>query len=307
MLHPVISVIMPVYNADRYVARALESVLDQTFRDFEFLIIDDGSTDRSLEILRSYESKDQRIRLVSRPNTGLVVALNEMLTLANGEFIARMDSDDISSKERFIRQLDYLKKCNDCVCVGSWTRLIDEEDRPIGIVQRPSDHATIEKDLLSGCNSVAHPTVMFRSECVRSLNGYACEAFPAEDLDLWLRMSLNGKLHNIQEPLLDYRVHASSVSQRHRDLQKRKVMEVCQKQLIARGMEISNESVDLPLNSDDQCLQLGSSLHYGWMAFNHGYFDTSLRYSCRAIAKTPFRKECWALLVKSAVRKLLYR
>jgi glycosyltransferase involved in cell wall biosynthesis len=123
---PAISVLMPVYNTERYVAEAVESILAQTFRNFEFLIIDDGSTDRSLSILKRYAERDPRIYLVSRPNTGYVIALNEMLAMARGEFIARIDADDIALPERFEVQVAYLREHPEVVCLGSKVQFIDE-------------------------------------------------------------------------------------------------------------------------------------------------------------------------------------
>ena len=126
---PAVSVLMPVYNAQRYVAEAVQSILTQTMGDFEFIIIDDGSTDDSTRILRDWAQRDSRIRLVSRPNTGLCVALNEGLAMANGRYIARMDADDISLPQRFALQLEYLKTHEKLVCIGGSFLLIDAAGR----------------------------------------------------------------------------------------------------------------------------------------------------------------------------------
>ena len=115
---PKTSVVMPMYNAERYVAGATGSILAQTFTDFEFVIVNDGSTDRSLEIVRHYERLDARVRVLSRPNTGIVGALNDGLSLARGEYIARMDADDIAYPHRLERQATYLDDHPDCVAVG---------------------------------------------------------------------------------------------------------------------------------------------------------------------------------------------
>ena len=117
-ISPQISVLMPVYNAERFVAEAVQSILSQTFGDFEFIIIDDGSSDGSLEILRRFERADSRIRLSSRPNTGYTVALNEMLAMASGQFVARMDADDVAMPQRLQKQVDYLCAHPNCVVVG---------------------------------------------------------------------------------------------------------------------------------------------------------------------------------------------
>src|SRR5436305_9543595 len=124
---PQVSVLMPVYNAIRYIGVAVDSVLSQTFSDFEFIIVDDGSTDGSAEILREYAGRDPRIRLISRPNTGLGFALNEALAVARAPFIARMDADDECLPERFEKQIQYLRNHPECVLLGSRVLWIDSD------------------------------------------------------------------------------------------------------------------------------------------------------------------------------------
>ena len=116
---PLISVILPVYNAEKYLAEAIDSILNQTFTDFEFIIINDGSTDNSLSILQSYQTQDSRIRLFSRENKGIVMTMNEGIDLARGEWLARMDADDIAMPSRFERQLQHLKETSADIC-GAW-------------------------------------------------------------------------------------------------------------------------------------------------------------------------------------------
>ena len=129
MSSPSVSVCMPVYNTERYVAEAVESILAQTLGDFEFVIIDDGSTDGSRAILEPYAKQDDRIRLISRPNTGIIGARNEALGLAKGELIAVMDSDDVALPERFEVQVAYLREHPEVVCLGSKVQCIDEAGR----------------------------------------------------------------------------------------------------------------------------------------------------------------------------------
>ena len=148
--NPLISVCMAVYNAERYVAEAVESILNQTFGDFEFLILDDGSTDGSLDILRRYAERDPRIRLTSRPNQGLVASLNELVDQARGEFIARMDADDVSLPERFQREVDYLRDHPECVLVGSRVRLIDPDGDPLCDWCTMQEHEAIDAFYLRG-------------------------------------------------------------------------------------------------------------------------------------------------------------
>ena len=135
---PLISVCMPVYNAKRYLGEAVESILSQTFRDFEFLIIDDGSTDRSLAILQRYAAQDARIRLSSEPNAGYVVRLNEMLHQARGDLIARMDADDVALPERFARQVEFLRSHPEVDVVGGAHENIDSKGHLLNIHKRTS-------------------------------------------------------------------------------------------------------------------------------------------------------------------------
>src|SRR5262245_42523683 len=135
---------MPVYNGVRYLERAVESVLSQTCTDFELIIIDDGSTDDSLAMLRRYEADDSRVRLVSRPNTGYVIALNEMVALARAPFMARMDADDVSLPGRFERQMTYMTEHPECVACGSRIMLIDSEGDPIREMSLSTTHEEID-------------------------------------------------------------------------------------------------------------------------------------------------------------------
>ena len=171
---PLISVCMPVYNAGKYLADAVESILGQTFADFEFLILDDGSTDDSLEILRRYADRDPRIRLTSRPNKGLVASLNELIDQSRGEFIARMDGDDISLPERFQKQVDYLRAHPGCLLVGSRVRLIDPEGDPLCDWCTLQDHEAIDASYLRGQRDtlVSHPVIMMRRDAVLAIGKY---------------------------------------------------------------------------------------------------------------------------------------
>ncbi len=135
---PAVSVVMPLYNARRHLASALDSVLAQTFTDFEIIAVDDGSRDDTLDLLRQYESRDPRVRVLSRPNTGIVGALNDGMRLARADLIARMDGDDLCLPDRFEKQVAYLQQHPDCVLVGSQVLLIDPDGEPICPHRRPA-------------------------------------------------------------------------------------------------------------------------------------------------------------------------
>jgi len=206
---PVVSVVMPVYNAERFLRQAVDSILAQTYRDFELLVINDGSSDSSLEILHSYS--DPRLRLISNEtNKGLIAALNRGIDEARGEYIARMDADDISHPKRLERQVEFLK-CNSTIAmVGTWINIVDREGRTLDKMEYPSENKGIQENLLENA-CFAHPSVMFRKICVVSVGGYRVIAKHAEDYDLWLRLSEVFPLANIPELLLDYRIHDDQI------------------------------------------------------------------------------------------------
>lgn len=205
---------MPVYNAERYVAEAVESILNQTFRDFECLIIDDGSTDGSLKILRKYAKADERIKLISRPNTGYIVALNEMLSLAKGQFLARMDADDLARPGRFHAQVRTLRASPDVVALGTGWAPLHPDGRQGARSRVLCKHTHIERSLLLGrAVSILHPTVMMRRQAVEVVGGYRQHMRNLhEELDLFLRLARVGQLGNLEQVFLLWRRHPHSAS-----------------------------------------------------------------------------------------------
>ena len=199
---------MPTYNPGRYVSEAIESILAQTFTDFEFLISDAGSTDGSLEVMRRYADSDQRIRLIIQPKAGIVRALNELIALARGDLIARMDADDIALPVRFERQVAYLNDHPECVLVGSRVLIIDPDGSELTVLGRALSHEQIVDDFLANRGQmIYHPVVMYRRQVVMDLGGYDDRMVESEDLDLFLRLAEVGRIINLPEPLLKYREH----------------------------------------------------------------------------------------------------
>ncbi len=210
-----VSVLLPVYNAAKYIADALDSILSQTFDNFELIVIDDGSSDKSLNILREYESKDTRIRLFTRENRGLIASLNEGIDIARGKWLVRMDADDIALPTRIERQLYWADKTGADI-VGSWVKFFGSFDRRIWKGYQ-SDEA-IKIDMLFKCPFV-HPSVMMRRDMVKQLK-YDPISEKAEDYDLWVRAALAGcKMFNVPEVLLKYRKHTAQVSVVSADMQ----------------------------------------------------------------------------------------
>lgn len=204
---PKVTVLMPVYNGEKYVGEAIESILGQTFKYFEFLIINDGSTDKSEEIIRSY--KDPRIRLINNErNLGLADSLNIGLKEASGEYIARMDQDDISLPSRLAKQVTFLDQHPDIGVVGSQATIIDEHGQKQSLLSLPLTHPLIAWTMFFK-NPMAHPSVMMRRS-VLSKQFYQPESCP-EDYELWSRLIFRTKFVNFAEPLIRYRFHTQSM------------------------------------------------------------------------------------------------
>lgn len=299
---PRISVLLTVYNAEEYVADAVESILGQSYPDFELLIVDDGSTDGSLDRLRELAARDARIRLESRPNTGLVPALNELLEVARGEYLARMDADDVSREDRFERQLAFLDAHPEVVCLGTATDQIDERSR---LIRRPplatTDHA-IQEELLSGHNPLCHPTVMMRASVVRQVGGYDPASFPAEDLDLWLRMGEAGRLANLPERLVCYRIYDRSISSRQQSEQLEKKADAARRAWQRRGLPERELDIRPWRAGEGRESRVQFLNTYGWGAFMLGERRTAAVYGLRLVATAPLRIDGWKLLACALVK-----
>lgn len=214
---PAITVALSVYDGERFLAAAIESVLAQTFADFELLIVDDGSRDHSARIIRHYADQDARILPILRENRGLIASLNEMVELARAPIIARMDADDICRPDRFAAQYAFLEAHPDYGVVGSWSEDIDENGAPMQRTgeDHPLTHAQMLEAIERGGQLICHPAAMMRREIVRSVGGYHSAFRHCEDLDLWLRLASVTRMGNIPERLLRYRRYPEQVSSRH--------------------------------------------------------------------------------------------
>lgn len=237
---------MSVYNGEQYLDDAIDSVLTQDFSDFEFLLIDDASTDRSPEIIQSYAQRDARIRLIENPqNIGLTRSLNKGMRAARAEFVARLDADDIAAPQRFSQQYRYLVKQPECTVVGSVAHLIDVRGQPQGQTDWFSDGALAAQ--LFFFNSLAHSSVMFRREPILALGGYDDDFTRAQDYDLWLRCLAAGHtIHILPDALTGHRVHGDRVTAKQSE-----IMEQCRSLALKRGwknivgVEVSDDYLDL--------------------------------------------------------------
>ncbi len=201
-----ISVVMSVYNAEKYLNEAVDSILAQTYEDFELILINDKSTDSSGAILQDYAQKDKRVVILeNEENMGLTKSLNKGLAIAKGEYIARMDADDISVPERFALQVKYLDEHPDYSFVSCIGRYIDENGKPEQLRLFPETNEEIYA-MMPKVDAVMHPGVMFRREDIAKIGNY-CEDFRVvQDYDLWFRgMAAGYKFYNIQQPLVLFR------------------------------------------------------------------------------------------------------
>lgn len=302
---PTISVLMPVYNAERYVAQAVESILNQSFADFEFLIIDDGSTDRSLQILQQYASQDSRIQLISRPNTGYVKALNELLNIAAGELIARMDADDIALSDRFALQVKFLRENPEVVCVGGAQDWIDEAGRFLLHHPEVEQDTEIQQLALVGHTPINHPSTMLRRNAMLQIGGYDETMCPAEDLDVWLKLGELGKLANLRETVLKYRQHDQSISELKQTEQTQKRRESCERAWKRRGLEgLYQFKESEPWRPVDRSSRHRFLLRYGWRFFNRGERHAAIVYGIRSVREIPLAVEGWKLLICALIKPL---
>jgi len=201
---------MAVYNAEKCLVEAIESVLNQTFKDFELIIINDASTDNSLNILKEYASRDPRIVLLNNEkNLGISGTRNKGIKISKGKYIAIQDSDDVSLKDRFSKQVDFLEKNPSVGVVGSYIQIINEKNEPLSIRKYPSQDEKLRKSIFF-CSPVAQPSSMIRSEVFIKVGLYDKRYPPVEDLDLWFRMGSVYKFANIPEILLNYRYYPNS-------------------------------------------------------------------------------------------------
>ncbi len=208
---PLVSVILPVYNANGFLPAAIESILNQTYKNFELIAINDGSTDNSLEILKKYAKKDKRIKIVNnKKNLNISRSLNIGIISAKGQFIARMDADDISLPNRLESQIKYLLNHKDIVILGGQCKTIDTDGKIIGHKLFPVTNNKICEALYYE-NPIQHPTVVFNKNLIpKNFTWYNPELPPAEDYDLFFRMAKFGKYHNLKKYVLKYRQYLGS-------------------------------------------------------------------------------------------------
>jgi glycosyltransferase involved in cell wall biosynthesis len=291
---PTVSVVMPVYNAEKYLSEAVESILTQTFSDFEFIIINDGSTDRSESILQEFQGQDKRIRLVSRSNTGIVATRNEGLELANGPYIAIMDADDIALPERLAKQVAFLEEHSNYVAVGSLSLMIDPDGLPVRLANKLTNHEEIDDAHMAGISAeIPHSGAMIRHDALQTIGGYRKEMQHAEDFDLWLRLAEIGRLGNLPDLLLKYRLHPKSDGHTRRAEQLRALAAALLDAYRRRGLV-----PPMMPNAEDEQQHSVDDPHrrWAWWSLGDGYVATARKHALLVLKSNPISMESWKLL-----------
>ena len=275
----------------------MSSVLGQTLDDFECIIVDDGSSDRTPELIRGLASLDPRVRPMRVEHGGIVAALNAAIRIARAPLIARMDADDVCMRQRFERQVAYLEQHPECVAVGSWVRLTDPYGSDLTHLRTALTHQQIEADLLKANGwAMFHPTVMMRREAVLAVGGYRRQYQWSEDIDLFLRLAEVGRLANIPEVLLRYRQHASSVNRTRRNSQLEINRRLLEETYQRRGLG------PLPGHLPERHatftpFELARS--WGWQALTNRNWKAARRHALSAIKAGPLKYDSWTLAYRS--------
>lgn len=210
-----LSIVLCTYNDEKYIYEAIKSILDQSYSKFELIIVNDGSTDNTGQIIKRFE--DERIKIIEKNNTGLIDSLNLGISLCKNNWVARMDGDDISIKDRLEKQIKLISE--DVSVIGGQCIIIDEKNSIIGKTWFKTDHASIIKRIKYGLPVLAHPTTLINKRIFVEVGGYDKYFNVSEDLDLWIKMSQKGKIINVNDTILYLRKHSNNISYTKNNLQ----------------------------------------------------------------------------------------
>lgn len=289
-----LSVVMAVYNGEKFLPETMQSLLTQTLTDFELIVIDDGSSDSSLQLLQDYAARDQRIRLVSRENRGLVPSLNEGCRMARAPYIVRMDADDVAHPQRFEKQFAFMQANPELLGAGCQVLLIDVDGAPIKAMGTLIAHAAIDADHMAGLGgAIIHPSAIIRRDALEQV-GYYSDDYPcAEDLDLWLRIAEIGRVANMEEVLLSYRQHPGSIGASSRERQYLSARAAVEAACRRRGLVFDENRFDPPKTNPSK-----PELYrkWGWWGLQAGYRSTAYKYAWRSVLSAPLNMAAWRLL-----------
>jgi glycosyltransferase involved in cell wall biosynthesis len=311
---PKVSVLLPVYNGERYIVQSVESILRQSYRDFELIVVNDGSTDRTGTLIKGLS--DHRINLLEQENQGLTRTLNNALKVIKGEYIARQDADDLSHPDRLLRQVEFLDTRLDVGLVGSVCLCLNEDGEIIGQTPPLTDPLKLRKILRERGNPFVHGSVMFRRECIGKVGGYRIEMDRAEDYDLWLRISEYYEIAKLKEPLYLWRWSQSGISltkmeylekkaELARELSEERRKEGRDSLQAGLQEEFFRQQMreDLPASKQSErkrqayyFYRLGHAAYYG------GIYPTARKNLLHSLKLNPFDLKTWIFLLLSWVK-----
>ncbi len=302
---------MSAYNVSSYIYEAMESILSQTFKDFEFIIIDDSSTDNTWEIINQFS--DRRIRKLRNPkNLGYSISLNKAINISQGKYIARQDADDISLPERLEKQVSYLEKHPEVVLLGTSAEIMDEEGVVFYTPPVITGKSKVKEILFAGENPFFHGSVMMRKSCLKEVGGYRTILEPAEDFDLWLRMAEKYEVDILPERLYRYRItpHAVSIKKRNKQIQSYLWAKRFFEERKEKGKDYLQQYGRLPPPSPVPPETYARRLYFwGSKMFCAGYYRGARRWLGASLRQNPFLGgEVWLMwlytLLPLSIRKI---
>ena len=297
---PEVSVLLPVWNGAAFLHEALASVLSQRGVSLEVVAVDDGSTDGSGGVLADAAASDARVRVLTQANAGLGRTLIRAAEAARAPLLARLDADDRMLPGRLSAQVAFLNDEPGVACVGGAVRMMDGAGRFLTRLDTPTDDAAIQRDLLRGHTAVFHPAATFRADAYAAAGGYDPAFNLADDLHLWLRMGEVGRLANLPEAVIDYRLHAGSLSEQRTAEQQAEVKAAVELAWARRGITDGVlEHTEAWRPGRDRASRARFALRYGWWAWESGEHGTARHYAQKALRARPWDREAWALLARS--------
>jgi glycosyltransferase involved in cell wall biosynthesis len=288
---PTVSIVIGAYNAQRYLAQTLDTLLAQTLADFELIVVDDGSVDTTPDILENYRTKDPRVRPLRIPHGGIVEAANAGIDAARSELIARADADDLYLPDRLEKQVNYLAQHPEVVALGSRMMVIEPYGSPVRISDHKLTHEEIEADLLQGVGwAMPQPVSMLRRSVVLRVGGYRNKYPWSEDLDLFLRMAEVGRLANLPDVLAKYRHHPGSTNWR-----KHKIQLANKPQMLREAHERRGKQLPAGTTFSTPWVEpLGQKYtHWVWCALKDRNVAGARRHAVSALRASPLRPAVW--------------
>jgi glycosyltransferase involved in cell wall biosynthesis len=288
---PKVSVVIGAFNAQRFLASAIDSLLVQTLADFELIVVDDGSQDRTFEILKKYEVQDSRVRGIQIAHGGIVDAANAGLEAARCDLIARADADDLSLPDRLAKQFEYMQAHPEVVAVGSRMQVIEPYGSPLYITRHKLSHEEIEADFFQGSGwALPQPAAMLRKSVALKVGGYRHDYPCSEDFDLFLRMGEAGRLANLPDVLVAYRLHSGSTNWKNDRTQMRNKPRLLAEAYRRRGREAP---VDLKFGTSWQAPKVQQYTYWFWSALKNKNVSGARRHAWSLLKSTPLSISAW--------------